>query len=94
MSSTVSETMRSSLYYGSGDVRPTDQPVPEIGPGEVLVSVHACGICGSDTMAWYRDPKAKAAGGINTGHEITGEIVKVGDKVRIQLHGRPTLQHG
>lgn len=86
MSSTVSETMRASLYYGSGDVRPTDEPVPEIGPGEVLVSVHACGICGSDTMAWYRDPKAKAAGGINTGHEITGEIVKVGEKVRARFH--------
>jgi L-iditol 2-dehydrogenase len=78
--------MRASLYYGSGDVRPVEQPVPEIGAGEVLVSVSACGICGSDTMAWYRDPSAKKQGGINTGHEITGEIVKVGEKIQSRFH--------
>lgn len=86
MSSTVTARMRAGLYYGAGDVRPLQQPVPEIGPGEVLVSVRACGICGSDTMAWYRDPAAKKQGGINTGHEITGEIVKVGEKVRHRFH--------
>jgi L-iditol 2-dehydrogenase len=52
----------------------------------VLVSVNACGICGSDTMAWYRDPNAKKQGGINTGHEITGEVVKVGEKVEHRFH--------
>jgi len=78
--------MQASLYYGTGDVRPVEQPVPEIGAGEVLVSVYACGICGSDTMAWYRDPNAKKMGGINTGHEITGEIVKVGEKLQGRFH--------
>lgn len=86
MSSAVSSMMKASLYYGSGDVRPVEQPVPEIGAGEVLVSVNACGICGSDTMAWYRDPNAKKQGGINTGHEITGEIVKVGEKIQGRFH--------
>jgi L-iditol 2-dehydrogenase len=80
--SAIPSTMQASLYYGAGDVRPIQQPVPEIGAAEVLVSVNACGICGSDTMAWYRDPSAKKQGGINTGHEITGQIVKVGDKIR------------
>ena len=77
----VPASMRAGKYYGSGDVRPVDELVPEIGDGEVLVSVNACGICGSDTMAWYRDPSAKKAGGINTGHEITGVIAKVGSKL-------------
>jgi L-iditol 2-dehydrogenase len=87
--------MRSSLYFGTGDVRPVEQPVPEVGPGEVLVSVNACGICGSDTMAWYRDPKAKSAGGINTGHEITGEIVRVGEKIqgRFKVGQRVIVTH-
>lgn len=86
MSSAVSSMMKAGLYYGSGDVHPVEQPVPEIGPGEVLVSVNACGICGSDTMAWYRDPNAKKQGGINTGHEITGVIVKVGEKIQSRFH--------
>ena len=85
MSSTTTtfpETMQASLYYGGDDVRPVEQPVPEIGPAELLVSVYACGICGSDIMAWYRDPQAKKLGGINTGHEIAGRIAKVGEKIR------------
>jgi len=41
--------------------------------------VLACGICGSDTMQWYREPGSRAKGGINTGHEIAAEIVQVGD---------------
>jgi L-iditol 2-dehydrogenase len=82
MMATVPTQMRAGLYYGSEGARPVEQPVPEIGAGEVLVSVNACGICGSDTMAWYREPQVKKQGGINTGHEITGVIVKVGDKIR------------
>ena len=78
--------MQAGLYYGTEGARPVEQPVPEIGAGEVLVSVYACGICGSDTMAWYREPQVKKLGGINTGHEITGQIVKVGEKVQDRFH--------
>lgn len=95
MSPAPTTMMRASLYYGAGDVRPVEQPVPEIGPAEVLVQVNACGICGSDTMAWYRDPNAKKQGGINTGHEITGEIVQVGEKIRerFQVGQRVIVTH-
>ncbi len=92
---TVPASMQAGMYYGSGDVRRVEQPVPEIGAGEVLVSVNACGICGSDTMAWYRDPSAKKAGGINTGHEITGVIVQVGEKIqdRFQVGQKVIVTH-
>lgn len=77
---TVPATMKAGLYYGSGRVGMVEQPVPAIGPREVLASVEACGICGSDTMQWYRDPRAKN-GGINTGHEIAGRVVQAGEGV-------------
>jgi L-iditol 2-dehydrogenase len=78
----VPATMQSSLYFSNDDVRVVDRPVPVVGPNEVLASVMACGICGSDTMRWYREPQARDRGGINTGHEIAGRIVQVGEEVK------------
>lgn len=76
------ETMKVSLYFRNDDVKVVERPIPEIGRNEVLVRVVACGICGSDTMQWYREPGTREKGGINTGHEIAGEIVRVGESVR------------
>jgi len=73
--------MKVGLYYGHADVRVEDRPVPEIGPREVLAQVMACGVCGSDTMKWYREPATQGGRGINTGHEIAGRIARVGAAV-------------
>ncbi|HHT9135505.1 MAG TPA: zinc-dependent dehydrogenase [Candidatus Avalokitesvara rifleensis] len=70
--------MRVAIYYNNRDVRLEEMPTPEIGPGELLVKVLASGICGSDVMEWYRIKKAPLV----LGHEITGEIVKVGEGVK------------
>lgn len=77
----IPSQMKSGFYYGHADVRVEQRPVPAIGPSEVLAAVHACGICGSDTMRWYREPEAKRRGPLNTGHEIAGQIVAVGAQV-------------
>ena len=53
-------------------------PTPSIGQGELLVKVLASGICGSDVMEWYRIKKVPRV----LGHEITGEIVEIGEGVR------------
>lgn len=66
--------MRVGMYYNNRDVRVEETPVPQIGPGEILVKVHASGICGSDVLEWYRIKKAPKV----LGHEIAGEIVEVG----------------
>jgi L-iditol 2-dehydrogenase len=71
------KTMRVLMYYNNKDVRVEEKPVPAIGPGELLVKVFASGICGSDVMEWYRIKKAPRV----LGHEITGEIVEVGEGV-------------
>ena len=69
--------MRVAMYYNNSDVRLEEIPTPQIGPGELLVKVLASGLCGSDVMEWYRIKKAPRV----LGHEITGEIVKVGKGV-------------
>ena len=66
--------MRIALWYNNRDIRieETEQPVP--GPGEMLVRIDACGICGSDIVEWYRLPRAPLV----PGHEIGGEVVAIG----------------
>ena len=69
--------MRVAMWYNNRDVRVEEMPTPRTGPGELLVRVEACGICGSDVMEWYRLDRAPLV----LGHEIGGQIVAVGDGV-------------
>ena len=72
-------TMRAAVYRGVNDVRMEEVPVPGVGPGEILVRVHTCGICGTDLK--------KIATGSHSaprifGHETSGVVAKVGQGVR------------
>lgn len=69
--------MRVAMYYSNRDVRLEELPVPKIGSGELLIRTRASGICGSDLMEWYRIKKAPLV----LGHEITGEVAEVGERV-------------
>ncbi len=69
--------MRTALYYNNNDIRIIERPVPEIKEGEILMKVEASGICGSDVVEWYRRDKIPLV----LGHEVTGTIVKAGNKV-------------
>ena len=69
--------MRVAMYYNNQDVRVEEMPVPEIGPGELLLRVEASGICGSDVMEWYRVQRAPLV----LGHEVAGAVVQVGEGV-------------
>ncbi len=82
--------MRVAKWYNNRDVRIEDMPVPEIGPGELLVKVEASGICGSDVMEWYRLDRAPLV----LGHEIGGQIAAVGKGVvNYKLGDRVTAAH-
>ncbi|MEM2109562.1 MAG: zinc-dependent dehydrogenase [Candidatus Odinarchaeota archaeon] len=70
--------MLAAVYYNNNDVRIEQRPIPEITDKEILVKMHSCGICGSDVMEWYRIKTAPRV----LGHEMTGEIVKVGAGVK------------
>ena len=70
--------MRIAMYYSNRDVRLEEMPVPQIGPGEVLMRVEASGICGTDLLEWYRLHKAPLV----LGHEVAGVIAAVGKGVK------------
>src|SRR3954471_5633087 len=76
---TIPTTMTAAVYRGKEDVRLETVPVPDIGPGEILVKVHTCGICGTDLK--------KIATGSHSaprifGHETSGTIAAVGRDVK------------
>ncbi|HWQ28889.1 MAG TPA: alcohol dehydrogenase catalytic domain-containing protein, partial [Dehalococcoidia bacterium] len=72
-------TMRAAAVDGprSFSIREVERPAP--GPGEALVRVRNCGICGSD-LHFYRGD-FPAMPGLVMGHEIAGEVAAVGEGV-------------
>ena len=71
--------MRAAVYRGVDDVRLEEVPVPAIGPGEILVRVHTCGICGTDLK---KIATGSHSGPRIFGHETSGVIARVGEDVR------------
>ncbi len=88
--------MKAAVYRGRGDVVVEERPVPELGPGDVLLEVSHCGVCGSDLHfvidGWGRP-------GAIEGHEYSGRVVAVGDAVTTwragdEVVGGPTPRCG
>src|SRR6202046_5526606 len=71
-------TMQAAVYHGINDVRIESVPVPAIGPGEVLIQVHACGICGTDLKKIHTGSHSAPR---IFGHETVGTIAAVGTGV-------------
>ena len=74
----IPATMQAAVYRGVNDVRVETVPVPRIGPGEILLRVHSCGVCGTDLK--------KIATGSHSaprifGHETSGVVAAVGENV-------------
>lgn len=67
--------MRAAVFHGPKDIRFETMPDPVPGPGDVVVRMLACGVCGSDLMDWYTAGKAPAV----LGHEPVGIVVAIGD---------------
>lgn len=93
----IPETMRAAVLYGERDLRLVDDyPVPRPGPGEVLIRVAACAICGSDPKILAHGwPNHPPYGQFIFGHEYTGTVAAlgtgvtefaVGDRVAIEPH--------
>ncbi len=74
----IPKTMRAAVYRGVNDVRVETVPVPEIGPGEVLVKIHTCGICGTDLKKIHTGSHSAPR---VFGHEMSGTVAKVGEGV-------------
>jgi L-iditol 2-dehydrogenase len=68
--------MRAVVYRGVNDLRLETVPVPEIGPGELLVKVAACGVCGTDLKKIHTGSHSAPR---VFGHEMAGTVVRVGE---------------
>ncbi|MBA2596363.1 MAG: alcohol dehydrogenase catalytic domain-containing protein, partial [Chloroflexia bacterium] len=90
--------MRAVVVEKPGFVRVEDVPEPEPGPGDVVVQVGACGICGTDVHIIDGEfPPARYP--VIPGHEFGGEVVAVGADVTAYRAGdrvgvEPTLNCG
>ena len=66
--------MRAAFCTEAGKFEVRDVARPIVGPGQVLVRVRSCGVCGSD-VHWFRGEWPPPP--ICPGHEIAGEIVEL-----------------
>ena len=66
--------MKALVLHGVRDIRVEDVPKPELGEGEVLLKVGACGICGTD-LHFYRG-EWEVETPLVPGHEFSGTIVE------------------
>jgi L-iditol 2-dehydrogenase len=71
--------MRAVVLQSAGRLAPADMPRPAPGPGELLLRLRGCGLCGSD-IAKLGDPRARVPAVL--GHEVVGDVVEAGEGVR------------
>ncbi|MFP6765838.1 MAG: alcohol dehydrogenase catalytic domain-containing protein [Planctomycetaceae bacterium] len=65
-----------AVFHGPGQpLELLDVPVPSLAPGEVLVKVTLCTICGSDLHTFTGRRSCKTP--IVLGHEITGRVLEI-----------------
>src|SRR6266567_7244239 len=75
-------TMLAAMFYAPMDVRLEERPIPQVGPGEVLLKVAAATTCGTDVKTYrrghpllFRHPPA------GFGHEVAGIVAAIGTGV-------------
>ena len=74
--------MRAARFLGDGKVELEERPVPVLVAEEVLIKVHSCALCGTDRHAYHFGSE------VTPGHEISGEVVDVGEGVPRTYVGR------
>ena len=75
--------MKAAVFYGKKDLRIEEVKKPVPGYGEILIKVHACGVCGTDVHIYEGDEgAAKSPAGTILGHEFSGEVKEIGEGVK------------
>ena len=94
--------MKAARFYGPKDIRVEEVDAPVVGPGEVVISVVRCGICGTDLHDYVGpvksvpmetpDPLTGHKAPVIMGHELSGDICEVGEGVEgIEVGERVTI---
>lgn len=63
----------------TGPLERVTAEVPHPGPTELLVAVHACGVCRTDLHVTEGDLPVHRDG-VTPGHEVVGEVIRMGDQ--------------
>jgi L-iditol 2-dehydrogenase len=79
MEGRLSTKMKAAVYREIDRVVCEEIPVPEIGPGEVLVRIDTCGVCGTDLKKIHTGSHSAPR---VFGHEMSGTIAAIGEGVR------------
>jgi L-iditol 2-dehydrogenase len=72
--------MKVARLYAPGDLRVEDLPVPEAGPGDLVIQVRTCSTCGTDAKI-FRFGHHHISLPRVLGHEVAGEVTEVGSGV-------------
>jgi len=72
--------MKAAVIYAPFDIRVEEKDNPKPKSDEVLIKIHACGVCGTDDALKKGEYPANYPAII--GHEFSGEIVEVGSEVK------------
>ena len=82
--------MKAVVYRGKDDLRLEEIPVPDPGPGEMLLRVDACGICPTDLKKIEKGlvPPPRVFG-----HEISGTVVALGSGTKGYREGERVVVH-
>src|SRR5438046_9395935 len=85
----IPKTMRAMVLEAPGQpLQPKEVAVPQPDPGQVLLRIHACGVCRTD-LHIVDGELPNPALPLIPGHEIVGRVVQVGDGVeRFRLGDR------
>ena len=74
----MKDKMKAALLYGVHDLRIEEIEMPEItNDDEVLIKVHACGVCPTD-VRYYSGTSKSSKYPVILGHEVSGEIIEMG----------------
>jgi L-iditol 2-dehydrogenase len=91
----IPSTMNAVVLHGAGDMRVQSRPVPDPGPGEVLLKVAVASICGTDVKVLYRKLQGQPEGQFIMGHEYAGTVAALGpgvdefrpgERVAVEVH--------
>jgi L-iditol 2-dehydrogenase len=82
--------MKAAFVKKESTISVEETAKPELGPGDILVKMESCGICGSDlekVFGKYGQPSMKL------GHEPAGEIIQAGSNVTDFKKGDQVFTH-
>lgn len=90
------EKMKVAVFYGPKNIQIKRLKMPKLKPNWVLIKVHAAGICGSDLHLYKEKTSIPIVSEIGKGkyvpgHEFSGEIYKIGSKVKNLKEGEKVV---